>query len=336
MISFVAKRLAATAIVLAIASILAFVIMRVVPGDPARLVMGPLASVEAVQDLRRQMGLDLPIYEQYVRYMGGLLKGDLGIAWHVRQPVAGIFGSRLPATIELALYAALLGTAVGVPLGALSGRRPGSLLDSIGRGFSTIAVGTPAFWLGILLIVVFFGSLRLAPAPFGRLSDSVEVPASVTGLLTIDALLAGNIRTFLDALAHLVLPVVTLALPFAGYVARIMRGGVIEVYHADFVRTAIAKGNSPRRVLWRHVVPNAMLPVLTLVMLSVADLLAGSVLVETVFNWPGIGAFVTESITAQDFAPVQGAILLGALTYSILNLTADLLYGWIDPRARTT
>jgi peptide/nickel transport system permease protein len=335
-ISFLSKRLVATVIVLVIASVLAFLVMRVIPGDPARLVMGPLASDNAVEDLRRQMGLDLPIYEQYLKYMAGLLQGDLGTAWHVRQPVSEVFATRLPASIELAFYAAIVGTLIGIPLGALTGRRPGSPFDSFGRAFSTVAVGTPSFWLGILLIIIFFGSLRVVPAPFGRLSDSVEPPPTVTGLLTVDSLLAGNLNAAADAYGHLLLPVITLAIPFAGYIARILRRGVIDVSHTDFVRTAVAKGSPPRTVLWRHVVPNAMLPVLPLLMLSIADLLAGAVLVETIFNWPGVGGFVTESITAQDFAPVQAAILLGALTYCLLNLTADLLTGWIDPRTRTT
>lgn len=334
MIGFVARRMGATLVVLFIVSVLAFVLMRVVPGDPARLVLGPLAGADAVAALRAQMGLGDSIGVQYVRYVQGLLSGDWGTAWHIHEPVTQVFGSRLPATIELALAASLIGAGVGLPLGAMAARRRGGLIDKASTAFAVLAVGTPTFWLGVVLILVLYADLHLVGAPFGQLSTSVTPPRTVTGMLVVDAALAGNGGAFLDGLGHLVLPALTLGFPFAGYITRIMRQSVLSQYGLEYIRAARAKGLSEHSILVRHAVPNALLPVLTLVTLSIGDLLAGSVLVETVFNWPGVGGFVTESIGTQDFAPVQAAIVLAALTYCILNLLTDLAYAVIDPRVR--
>jgi peptide/nickel transport system permease protein len=334
MISLLLRRLAATVVVLVIASGIAFFLMRVIPGDPARLMLGPLASAEAVDHLRRQMGLDGPLYAQYAQYVADLLHGDWGVAWHVQQPVVDVFLNRWPATAELALFAALIGVGVAISVGAFAGSRPGGPIDRFSSAAAAAAVGTPSFWLGIVLILIFYLQLRWVAAPFGRLSADVLPPARVTGFMTVDSLLAGNFTAAYDAVRHLALPAVTLGLPFAGYIFRIMRRTIVDVYDMEFIRTARAKGASERRVLWSHAVPNALLPVITVSALALGDLLAGSILVETVFNWPGIGGFVSESILSQDFAPVQGAIIIGALTYSLLNLATDILYGVIDPRVR--
>ncbi|MBN8869868.1 MAG: ABC transporter permease [Solirubrobacterales bacterium] len=335
MASFIFKRVLATVAVLFFASVIAFLLLRISPGDPARQVLGPQASAQAVEKLRDQMGVNDPLPKQYVDYMGDILQGDLGISWRTRIPVKDELTTRIPATLELGLYAIALSIILAIPLGVLAaGSR--RWIDRSSRVFAVVGLGTPPFWLGLVLILVFFTWLAIAPPPFGRLSEGYLPPPHVTGLYTVDALLAGQINTFFNALAHLALPAITLGLPLAAYLSRIMRRSTADVFRLDFIRTARAKGASERRVMFRHAMPNAMLPVLTLSALYFGELLAGSLLVEAVFGWPGVGGYVSESVLAQDYAPVQGAILLGALTYCLLNLGADLLYGVVDPRIRTS
>jgi peptide/nickel transport system permease protein len=333
MARFVTKRLLATLAVLFFASLIAFLLLRVSPGDPARQVLGPQASPAAVAELRKDMGLDDPLPVQYVNYMSDLLHGDLGISWRTRTEVSAELSNRVPATLELALAAIVLSIVLAIPAGVLAAGRH-RWLDRASRTGAIIGLGTPPFWLGLVLILVFFTWLHWAPAPFGRLDDTIQAPPEVTGLLTVDSLLAGNFAAFGNALAHLALPAITLALPLAAYLSRIVRRSTVDVYRLDYIRTARAKGGTERRVLFRHALPNALLPVLTLSALYFGELLAGSLLVEAVFNWPGVGGYVAQSIQAQDFAPVQGAIILGALVYSVLGLTTDLLYGVADPRIR--
>jgi peptide/nickel transport system permease protein len=332
MASLVIKRLVWTVAVLFVASLIAFVLLRVAPGDPAREILGPVATPQAVQNLRNEMGLDKSLPDQYLIYVSHLVRGDFGTSFETREPVTRQLGQKLPATLELALYAILFSILLAVPIGvfAASHRR----FDRVSRWGAVIGLGTPSFWLGLLLIFVFFTKLKIAPAPFGRLNVGAKPPPEVTGLFTIDALLAGQPSVFLDALEHLVLPAITLGLPLTAYLSRIVRRSVADVSRLDFIRTARAKGASEWRVLFRHALPNAMLPVLTLSALAFGDLLAGAVLVEAVFSWPGIGGWVAQSVLAQDFAPVQAAIVLAALTYSVLNLAADVLYGVVDPRVR--
>jgi peptide/nickel transport system permease protein len=333
MASFIFKRVLSTIAVLFLVSVVAFVLLRVSPGNPARQVLGPQASAQAVENLREQMGLNDSLPQQYVTYVGDLATGDFGLSWRTRVPVSDELTTRLPASMELALFAILLSIIVAVPVG-LAAAAGGRWVDRTSRAGAVVGLGTPPFWLGLVLILVFFTWLSIAPAPFGRLDDSIAPPPEVTGFLTVDSLLAGRWDAFRNALAHLILPAITLGLPLAAYLSRMVRRSTADVYRLDFIRTARAKGASERRVMLRHALPNALLPVLTLSALYIGELIAGSLLVEAVFSWPGVGGWVAESILAQDFAPVQGAILLGALTYCLLNLAADLLYGVADPRIR--
>jgi peptide/nickel transport system permease protein len=332
MASLVIRRVLWTIAVLFAASLIAFLLLRVAPGDPAREILGPVATPAAVQNLRNEMGVNKPIFAQYEIYMSHLLRGDFGTSWQDREAVGKELGQRLPATIELALYAILLSIVLAIPIGVLaaSHRR----FDRASRWGAVIGLGTPSFWLGLLLILLFFTKLKIAPAPFGRLNPGVTPPPKVTGLYTVDALIAGQPSVFFDALGHLVLPAVVLGLPLTAYLSRIVRRSMADVSRLDFVRTARAKGAGERRVLFRHALPNAMLPVITLSALAFGDLLAGAVLVEAVFSWPGVGGWVAQSILSQDYAPVQAAIILAALVYSLLNLAADVLYGVVDPRVR--
>jgi peptide/nickel transport system permease protein len=332
MASLVIRRVAWVIAVLFVASLIAFVLLRVAPGNPAREVLGPTATAHAVHDLRKEMGLERSIPQQYWIYVSHLVRGDFGTSWQDREPVSRELGQRLPATIELALYAILMSIAVAIPVGVFAaGHRR---FDRASRWGAVVGLGTPSFWLGLLLILLFFTKLKVAPAPFGRLDPSVHAPPNLTGLYTIDALIAGEPSVFLNALGHLVLPAVVLGLPLAAYLSRIVRRSMADVARLDFIRTARAKGAGERRVLFRHALPNALLPAITLSALAFGDLLAGAVLVEAVFSWPGVGGWVAQSILSQDFAPVQAAIILAALAYSLLNLAADVLYGTADPRVR--
>jgi peptide/nickel transport system permease protein len=329
----IARRIASALVVIVLVSIAVFLMMRVIPGDPARLVMGPLASEAAVESMRRQMGLDQPLWHQYFTYVAGLLTGDWGTAWHTRQPVAEVLASRLPASLELAFSALIVAVPAGVGLGTLAAFRPDSALDYVIRSASIVILGTPPFWLGLVLILLMFTVLGLVPPPFERLSSGL-MPTDITGFAILDSMIRGDLTAFKDALGHLVLPTLTLALPLAAWLAMIARRSVIDASQAEYIKTARSKGASETRILYHHALPNALLPILTLSTLALGDMIAGSIMVETVFSWPGVGGFVTESIVAQDFAPVQAIIILGAVFYSMINFLADVLYGLADPRVR--
>jgi peptide/nickel transport system permease protein len=333
-IPYLLRRLGSTVVVMLLVTLIAFVLLRLAPGNPARFVLGPLASPQAVARLKAQMGLDQSVYVQYIKYLQSLLSGNLGTAWHVNESVTTVFAQRLPASIELALLAGILAAVIALPFGAIAARRPDGLIDRCSRLFGVLGLGTPVFWLGLLLILMFYVNLHVAPAPLGQLSENTVPPQQITGFVPIDALLAGEYATFRDAIAHLVLPVVTLAIPTAAYLTQIVRQTVGDVYQENFIELARAKGTPERTILVRHALPNALLPILTLIALSLGDLLGGALLVETIFSWPGIGGFVAESIGAQDYAPVEAFIVLGAFVYCLLNLGTDLLYAVIDPRVR--
>jgi ABC-type dipeptide/oligopeptide/nickel transport system permease component len=316
------------------ASILAFVFMRVLPGDPARLIAGPLATEEAIEAQRERLGLNDSLPTQYWNYITDFLRGDWGFSFGAGQPVTTQVGNRLPASIELGLYAFLLCFvfAVGLALFVTYRRRP--LADGTVRGIAFFGLGTPPFWFGLVLLIVFFEYLGWLPGPEGRLSPGRTPPPEITRLYTIDALLAGELGTFWNAIEHLILPSVALALaPFA-FLVRLLRASLLEVSREPFIVVVRSKGLGRWAAFSRHALPNAFLPTLTAAGLLLAQLLAGSVLVEKVFDWPGVGALVVDSILRQDFAVVQAFILLGAFAYVVVNLIVDILYGVIDPRVR--
>lgn len=316
------------------ASILAFIFMRVLPGDPARLIAGPLATEEAIEAQRERLGLNDPLPTQYWNYITDFLRGDWGFSFGAGQPVTTQVGNRLPASIELGLYAFVLSFvfAVGLALFVTYRRRP--LADGTVRGISFFGLGTPPFWFGLVLLIIFFEYLGWLPGPEGRLSPGTTPPPEITRLYTIDALLAGQLGTFWNAVEHLILPSVALGLAPFGFLVRLLRGSLLEVSREPFIVVVRSKGLSRWAAFSRHALPNAFLPTLTAAGLLLAQLLAGSVLVEKVFDWPGVGALVVDSILRQDFAVVQAFILLGAFAYVAVNLIVDILYGVIDPRVR--
>jgi len=334
MTRYLLRRLGATVLVLWLASIGAFLLFRLAPGDPARLVAGPLAGPSAIASVRSQMHLNESPINQYLGYTDDVLHGNFGTAWHLHESVGHLLVQRLPATAELALYASMVGILAGVLIGAFAAARPGKLFDRITGYGAVFGLGTPVFWLGLVLVLIFYTHLHIAPVPFGRLAVTTNAPPQVTGFLTIDSLIAGNFSALGDAFAHLALPAITLAIPIAAYLARVTRASVLEVFGSDFIRTARAKGVGERRLLFKHALRNGLLPVMTLSALSIGDLLSGALLVEAVFNWPGVGGLTVESIGAHDFAPVEAIILIAAVTYCILNLVTDVLYAVVDPRVR--
>jgi len=329
----IARRLALMVLVLLGVTLLTFLIAHAIPGDPARLLAGQRASDEVVAQIRRNYGLDQPLPVQYVRYMSGLLKGDLGRSIRTGRPVGEDLARFFPATLELVGTAMLLAVLIGVPLGVASAARNNSWVDHVSRSVSVAGVSMPLFWLGIVALALFYGRLGWLPGS-GRLSPFAVAPPTVTGLYLIDAALARDWATWRDAAVHLLLPASCLAFVHVGIVARQVRGSLLEVLHQDYIRTAHAYGVPPRRVLYRYALRNALVPALTVVGLALGDLLAGAVVTETVFAWPGMGSYVVDSITSLDFPAIMGFTVVVAVGYSVINLMVDLITLRLDPRIR--
>lgn len=316
------------------ASVIAFLFLRLLPANPARLVLGPLASESAVRALRGEMGLDDPLPLQYWHYVSDFFTGNWGFSYTAGQPVSEQIGARLPASLELGLWAFLfaIGFAVLLALATTYRRRP--VLERITQGAAFVGLGTPPFWLALVALVICFSWLGILPGPEGRVSPDLALPAKFTGMITIDALLSGNLRVFWDAFLHLLLPALTLGLSGFAFLVRLLRANLVEVSREPFLLVARSKGLSRWTTQRRHALPNAFLPTLTAAGILLAQLVAGSVLVEKVFNWPGVGALVVDSILRQDYSVVQTFILLSATAYVVVNLVVDVLYGVLDPRVR--
>lgn len=325
------KRLLGLLLVVFGVSLITFAISHLIPGDPARLIAGDRASDELVAGTRHQLGLDLPLYQQYGRYLLDLVQGDLGTSIRTNRPVLEDLQAFFPATLELAVVALFLAIVVGVPLGVLSAVYHNRAIDQIARTLAVTGISTPAFWLGLGAIVLFYGQLGWLPGG-GRLSEGLAPPTTITGFYLIDALLAGNFSLFMDALKHLILPAATLGFVTLGVIARQIRSAMLDQLGEDYIRTARAYGLSRWTVILRHALPNALIPSVTVLGLTLGDLLYGAVLTETVFAWPGMGAYVVKSIQSLDFPAVMGFAILVSFIYVLLNMAIDLLYRVIDPR----
>jgi peptide/nickel transport system permease protein len=331
MARFIARRLLLMLLVIVGMSAITFSLSRLVPGDPARLLAGPRATQEQVEALAEQYHLRGPILEQYLIYMRGLTRGDLGLSVTTRRPVAEDLAQFLPATIELTTTAFLITVLVGVPVGILSAATRGGVFDHASRLVSIAGVSLPIFWLGLVLQVLFYKHLGLLPIG-GRLGTLDIAPPRVTGAYLIDSLLAGDLPLFWSAFVHLILPALTLAAGSVAVVTRMMRASILETMGADYVRTARAKGLTERSLLRRHVARNAFIPTLTVLGLQVGYLLAGNFLVESVFNWPGIGLYAVDAISNLDYAAIMGVTLVVSVVYVAVNLAVDILYILLDPR----
>lgn len=334
MLKTLGDRLLTTLPALAGVIVVSFLLTRVLPGDTASYFAGPAATPQAIEQIRKQLGLDRPMPEQFVRYVADLSRGDLGQSLTTGQPVVSDLKSRLPASAELTLFGLVLSLLVAVPLGITAAVKQGSLVDHACRVVATAGVSLPVFFTGLLLVYAFYFLLGWSPAPLGRLDTFSTAPPGVTGFYLIDSLLAGDGETFRAALAQIILPGITLAIFALAPIARITRASMLAVLSSEFIRTARASGLNSRTIVMTYAFRNAVLPVVTTLGMVFSFLLGANVLVEKVFAWPGIGSYAVEALIASDFAPVQGFVLAMAILYVVLNLLIDLAYGAIDPRVR--
>lgn len=333
MLRYGLSRLALTAVMAVLATLVIFLIANAVPGDPVLAQLGDVAASnkEFVAEWRAKWGLDLPLWQRYLIFLNGLVHGDLGISIASQRPVIDDIAQFAPATIELATVSFVLALLAGVPLGILAAVRRDSWIDHLARAVSLIGVSSPTFWLAFIMLALFYGGLQIAPGP-GRLDPIAFAPEPVTGFFLIDSILARDWDTFRDAVAHLILPSTVLAAATLGLVTRTMRASMLDNLQQDYVRVARAKGLREMRIVNGHVLPNALIPVVTLGGLAYANLLTGAVMTETVFSWPGLGRYTFKSAAALDFPAIMGITLMVALTYLLINLLIDLSYALIDPR----
>jgi dipeptide transport system permease protein len=314
-------------------TLVAFLLIRLIPGDPIMLLAGERGlDAERHARLMAEYGLDKPLWQQYLLYLGGVLQGDLGESIVTKRPVLNEFMTLFPATVELSLCALLLAILIGLPAGVVAGVKRGSMFDHGLMGISLTGFSMPIFWWGLLLIILFSGILQWTPVS-GRISLLYFFPP-VTGFMLIDSLLADQEGAFVSALSHLVLPSIVLATVPLAIIARQTRSAMLEVLGEDYVRTARAKGLPPLRVIGLHALRNALIPVVTVIGLQVGLLFSGAILTETIFSWPGIGKWLVDSIYRRDYPSVQGGIVLIASVVMLVNLGIDLLYGLINPRIR--
>ena len=334
MMGTIAKRLMTVVPTLIGVVIVTFLLTRVLPGDPAVYFAGPAATPQSIAEIRKSLGLDRPLPDQFVRYVNDLAHGNFGNSLSTGRPVATEISSRLPASAELTLSGLFLSIVIAVPLGVMAATRPGSWIDHLCRVTTTAGVSLPVFFTGLVLVYVFYFRLGWAPAPLGRLDAFASSPPDITGFYLIDSLITGNFETFRAALSQLILPVVTLAIFSLAPITRMTRASMLAVLSSEFIRTARASGLDGRTVILTYAFRNAMLPVVTTLGMVFSFLLGANVLVEKVFAWPGIGSYAVEALLQSDFAPVQGFVLTMAVMYVALNLFIDMLYGVIDPRVR--
>lgn len=312
MANFLLRRLFTTLLVMLGVSFVVFMIIHLVPGDPVRIMLGLQADQAKVEEIRHLMGFDRPLLVQYGDWLWSALRGDLGESFITGNSVAQAVGERLPATLSLALAALVIALVIALPAGTISAMRPGSPIDYVAMFFSQVGVSIPDFWLGILFILVFSLALRWLP-PSGY---------------------ASPLENFGGWLRHLILPAMTVGLITASILTRFVRSAVLEVLHENYVRTAHAKGLPNRRIITRHVLLNAAIPIVTIVGLQMASLLGGVIIVEVIFAWPGLGRLALDAVVRRDYPMVQGAVLLVALTFAVVNVIVDLLYAYLDPRVK--
>jgi peptide/nickel transport system permease protein len=316
------------------ASVLSFVFLRLAPGDPVGLVLGQFATPEAVAKLTHELRLDEPVLQQYAHYITAFLRGDWGFSYSNGQPVRTLMGARLPASIELALFAFAFTIVGATSLALVSTYRRRRGLSRAVDTINFLGLGLPQFWLGLMLLVLFSQDTHIFPGPEGRLGTGVSAPHSITGLYTVDALLTLNFSVFFDAFWHLLLPGVVLGLHSMAFLCRVLQANLDEVGREPYVLVAEGKGLSRWQAFIRHALPNALVPSLTASGVLLGLLLSGGVLVETTFQWPGVGALVTAGVGRQDFSIVQAFVLLSAIVFVLVNLVVDLLIARIDPRIR--
>lgn len=332
MLKYIIKRILMLIPVLLGVSMIVFLIMRVFSPDPAPIVLGQHATEQAMNAWRQANGLNDPIYVQYFDFLKGALTGDLGTSYYTKAPVIKEIMARFPATIELAVVAIILASFFGILIGVISAVKKNSFVDNAGMLLALVGVSMPIFWLGILLIILFSGVLHWLPSN-GRL-DPLFQPADITGLYLLDSLISGDMATFGNALKHIILPASALAMYSMAIITRMTRSSMLDTLQQDYIRTARAKGITEGKVITKHALRNGLIPIVTVIGLQLGSLLGGAVLTETVFSWPGIGAYTVASILKSDFPVVQGVVLLVAAIFVLMNLIVDVVYAFLDPRIK--
>lgn len=334
MLKFAVRRLLLLIPILLGLSILVFLFVRALPGGPETALLGERLTPERAAAVRAAYGFDRPMYEQYVSYMGKVVQLDFGVSIQTQQPVSEEIGRRFPATVELATMAMGFAIAVGIPLGFVAGRRPNSWLDHFSTVGSLIGIAIPVFALGFLLKYVF--AVKLGWLPSSGRQDVTLTTSHPTGFFLLDGLLTGDLPAAWDAFKHLLLPAIALGTIPLAIITRITRAAVLETSNEDFVRTAEAKGMTRSVVTRRHILRNALLPVVTIIGLQTGLLLSGAILTETVFAFGGMGSFMADALFSRDFPVIQGGILFLAVVFVVVNMLVDISYGFIDPRVRTS
>jgi dipeptide transport system permease protein len=333
MFGFLLRRLAVLIPTFIGVSIIAFSFIRLLPGDPVALLSGErVMSPERHAQISHDLGMDRPMIIQYFDYVGGVVTGDFGTSIVSKKPILDQFWALFPATVELSFCAIVIAIALGIPAGVIAAIKRGSIFDQTLMGIALVGYSMPIFWWGLLLIILFSGTLQWFPVS-GRISLMFFFPP-VTGFMLIDSLMSGQKGAFASAISHLALPSIVLATIPLAVIARQTRSAMLEVLSEDYVRTARAKGLSPFRVVGIHALRNAMIPVITTIGLQIGVMLAGAILTETIFSWPGIGKWMVDSVFRRDYPVIQGGLLLIAAIIMFVNLIVDLLYGLINPRIR--
>ena len=330
---YLLKRIPRLLVVFLGVSIITFAISHVIPGDPARMLVGQRASQETLDTMRVELGLDKPVHVQYMRYLKNLLSGDMGNSIRTQQPVATELRRYFPATLELTLVSMILAVGIGILLGVLAAVRRDQWPDHVSRIVSLVGVSTPLFWSGLIVMVVFYKWLNWFPAS-GRLDAFISAPPTVTGLYIIDGLLAGDAVVVLNAIQHLVLPASCLAYVQLAVIARQVRSSMIDVLSQEYIRTVRAFGLSKSKIFYKYALKNALAPTVTVAGLIFGELLGGAIITETIFAWPGMGKYVVDSVSFLDFPAIMGFTMVVSLGYVLINLLIDLLYRVLDPQIR--
>lgn len=333
MLRFLFRRTALMALMLLALLALTFVISHVAPGDPAALAAGPDATKQMIEHLREQFGLDRPLYEQFFRYTIGILHGDFGRSLHTGRDVASDLAQYFPASLELVLYSIAIAIVIGIPLGVLSAFAQNSWFDHAVRIISISGVGLPMFWLGLILQQIF--ALHMSWFPLGGQLDMLtDPPTHITGFFVVDSMLTGRFDVTLELIRHMTLPAVTLCFPALASIIRVNRAEMLETLRQDYIVNARAQGISTFRIVGLYALKNAMLPTLAMIGLRFGWMLGGTVLVETVFDWPGVGLYAVQAAISSDFEPIMAVTLLLGFCFMMTNFIMDILYAWLDPRVR--
>jgi peptide/nickel transport system permease protein len=312
--------------------LLVFILIHAAPGDPTLMLLGEETNAAAVAKAKEHWGLDRPLYIQYFKFIASAAAGEFGKSFKYGEPVASVIKTRLPATIELAFFSIIIATLLAIPLGVIAGSKPNSWMDNLGTSFGLFGISMPSFWLGIMLILLLAGILNILPTS-GRSTYGVAGP-EITGFYLLDSVIQKNWAAVWDGLTHVFMPALALGMNMLGILMRVTRSAVLEVMNEEYVTTARAKGLAEKNVIWRHVTSNALIPVVTVVGLELGTLLSGSIIVETVFAWPGSGSLLITALNARDYPLVTGLVMTYTVAFVAINLIIDGLYAVIDPRIR--